>query len=204
MESINALIQDIHALLPMTQCKRCGTEGCLPYAEAIAREELAINRCPPGGAELIGQLSRLTGQPPLELDPSCGLEKDRLVALIDESQCIGCTKCLPPCPVDAIIGGPKRMHSVDLERCTGCELCLMSCPVSCISMVDPPSHLRGWSAEQRRQAQQDYASALQRRQRSEAGNSTLASRTAASGSTETVRRAAQSALALALQKAGLE
>ena len=123
---------DIDALLPQTQCTRCGYTGCLPYAEAIARGEADINQCPPGGTETIVALSRLTGKSPTPLNRDNGIEAAPTVAFIDEERCIGCTKCLPPCPVDAIVGAPRRMHTVIAELCTGCELCVAPCPVDCI------------------------------------------------------------------------
>ena len=128
----------IDALLPQTQCRRCGFDGCRPYAEALARGETALNRCPPGGRELIAQLATLLGQPELPLDPDCGHEGPQLVALIDEAACIGCARCLDDCPTDAIVGARKRMHTVIAADCSGCELCLPCCPVDCIHMVGIP------------------------------------------------------------------
>ena len=125
----------IDGLLPQTQCTRCGYTGCLPYAEAISRGEAGINQCPPGGTETILKLAALTGLPPLPLKPDNGIESAPTVAFIDEERCIGCTKCLPPCPVDAIVGAPRRMHTVIAELCTGCELCVAPCPVDCIVMI---------------------------------------------------------------------
>jgi electron transport complex protein RnfB len=139
---VNALASRIDALLPQTQCRRCGFEGCRPYAEALARGETSLNRCPPGGEELIGRLAGLLGLPPLPLDPACGREEPPRVAFIDEPACIGCARCLPPCPTDAIVGARKRMHTVIAADCTGCELCVPACPVDCISMVPAP----GWPA----------------------------------------------------------
>ena len=130
-----ASADDIDALLPQTQCTRCGYEGCRPYAEAIARGDAEINQCPPGGAATIADLARLLRRDPLPLNPANGVEGPPLVALIDEATCIGCAKCLPPCPVDAIIGARKQMHTVIAALCTGCELCIAPCPVDCISMV---------------------------------------------------------------------
>lgn len=130
-----ASADDIDALLPQTQCTRCGYQGCRPYAEAIARGEAEINQCPPGGAATIAALGALLQRSPLPLNPANGVEGPPLVALIDEAACIGCTKCLPPCPVDAIIGGRKQMHTIIAALCTGCELCVEPCPVDCISMV---------------------------------------------------------------------
>jgi electron transport complex protein RnfB len=125
----------IDALLPQTQCTRCGYQGCRPYAEAIARGEAQINQCPPGGGATIAALAALLHREPLPLNPANGVAGPPLLALIDEEACIGCAKCLPPCPVDAIIGVRKQMHTVIAALCTGCELCIAPCPVDCISMV---------------------------------------------------------------------
>jgi electron transport complex protein RnfB len=135
-QSLEAYVARIDSALPQTQCRRCGYAACRPYAEAIARGEAAINRCPPGGAAGVRVLARLTGQPVLALDPECGDEVPPRVALIDEDACIGCTKCIQACPVDAIVGASKLMHTVIADLCTGCELCLPPCPVDCIAMVD--------------------------------------------------------------------
>jgi electron transport complex protein RnfB len=126
---------EIDALLPQTQCTRCGYPGCRPYAEALAAGAAQLNQCPPGGAATIGALASLLGRPALPLNPANGFEGPALVAQIDEDACIGCAKCLPPCPVDAILGAQKQMHTVLLSLCTGCELCVAPCPVDCISMV---------------------------------------------------------------------
>jgi electron transport complex protein RnfB len=132
---IGALADRIDAALPQTQCTRCGYPACRPYAEAIARGEAAINRCPPGGTEGVRVLARITGLPVLPLDPECGIETPPCVAIIDEDACIGCTKCIQACPVDAIVGASKLMHTVIADLCTGCELCVPPCPVDCIAMV---------------------------------------------------------------------
>lgn len=126
---------EIEALLPQTQCTRCGYQGCRPYAEAISRREAEINQCPPGGSPTIANLAALLQRAPLPLNPSNGVEGPPLVAQVDEATCIGCAKCLLPCPVDAIVGARKQMHTVLLALCTGCELCIAPCPVDCISMV---------------------------------------------------------------------
>ena len=125
----------IDALLPQTQCTRCGYPTCREYAEAMASGEAAINQCPPGGTETIIALARLLGREPAPLNKDNGLEHAPKVAFIDEERCIGCTKCLPPCPVDAIAGARQRMHTVIAELCTGCELCVAPCPVDCIIMI---------------------------------------------------------------------
>ena len=124
----------IDALLPQTQCTRCGYAGCRPYAEAIAAGDTAINQCPPGGEATIRALAGLLGRPVLPLNAANGIESPPQVAWIDESRCIGCARCLAPCPVDAIVGAAKFLHTVVAERCTGCELCLPPCPVDCIEM----------------------------------------------------------------------
>ncbi|MFM7395697.1 MAG: RnfABCDGE type electron transport complex subunit B [Gammaproteobacteria bacterium] len=136
----------IHALLPQTQCTRCGYQGCRPYAEAVAAGEALINRCPPGGAATIDRLAALLQLDPLPLDETCGSEGPPTVAVIDESTCIGCARCLPPCPVDAIVGAQRQMHTVINDLCTGCELCIAPCPVDCIRMV-PRASLHPRSAE---------------------------------------------------------
>jgi electron transport complex protein RnfB len=128
------IVARIDELLPQTQCTRCGYAGCKPYAAAIASGEAEINQCPPGGSSTIAALAALLGRPVLALNPVHGAENPPRVAWIDESRCIGCARCLAPCPVDAIVGAPKYMHTVLAERCTGCELCLPPCPVDCIEM----------------------------------------------------------------------
>jgi len=128
------LVERIDALLPQTQCMQCGYAGCRPYAQAIAQARAAINRCPPGGERVIRKLARITGKPYLPLDVTCGAHKSRQLALIDEQRCIGCTLCIQACPVDAIVGAPKLMHTVIVSECTGCELCLPPCPVDCITL----------------------------------------------------------------------
>jgi electron transport complex protein RnfB len=124
----------INALLPQTQCGQCGYAGCQPYAEAIARHEVPINQCPPGGAATIRNLADLLGEDPLPLNPAIGHEQPPQVVVIDEDVCIGCVKCIQACPVDAIVGAPKLMHTVVTSYCTGCELCIPPCPVDCIAV----------------------------------------------------------------------
>jgi electron transport complex protein RnfB len=156
----SSLADRIDALLPQTQCEKCGFHGCRPYAEAIARGEAQINQCPPGGAAGIRKLAELLGREPLPLNPDNGVEKPRMLARIVEADCIGCTKCIQVCPVDAIVGGAKLMHSVIEDDCTGCELCVPACPVDCIALEpmpleqvdDPACAERGRAHFQRREA----------------------------------------------------
>ena len=125
----------IDALLPQTQCTRCGYPTCRAYADAIASGEADIDRCPPGGADGVVALANLLGIAAKPVDPAYGIEAPPIVAVIDEDVCIGCTKCIQACPVDAIVGAAKRMHTVITDECTGCELCLPPCPVDCIALA---------------------------------------------------------------------
>jgi len=130
------MVDKIDALLPQTQCGQCTYAGCRPYAEAIAKGEADINQCPPGGETTIIALADLLGRDPKPLNPEHGVEEEvKTVAVIDEEICIGCTLCIQACPVDAILGAAKQMHTVIAEECTGCDLCLPPCPVDCIEMV---------------------------------------------------------------------
>lgn len=140
----NLVVEQINALLPQTQCAQCGYPGCRPYAEAIAKGEADINQCPPGGDAGIRALADLLGREPKPLNPENGSEQTRTVALIDEQTCIGCTKCIQACPVDAILGAAKQMHTVIAAECTGCGLCLPPCPVDCIDMLAPAQSPRAW------------------------------------------------------------
>jgi electron transport complex protein RnfB len=135
MSARTALTERIDALLPQTQCEQCGYPGCRPYAEAIARGEADINQCPPGGQATIDALAEALDRPAKPLNPAHGDYRPPRVAWIDESVCIGCTKCIQACPVDAIVGARQRMHTVIAEECTGCDLCLAPCPVDCIHML---------------------------------------------------------------------
>lgn len=138
-ETAPELTARIDALLPQTQCTRCGYSGCKPYAAAIACGDAPINQCPPGGTATIDALAQSLHRPALPLNPKNGVEGPLLVAWIDEERCIGCARCLAPCPVDAIVGAQKYLHTVIAERCTGCELCLPPCPVDCIEMRMAPA-----------------------------------------------------------------
>jgi len=129
------LVDRIDAQLPQTQCTQCGYPSCRRYAAAIAAGEADINQCPPGGAAGIRKLAALLGRDAKPLNPTNGVEQPRRVAIIDEARCIGCTLCIQACPVDAIVGAAKLMHTVVTELCSGCDLCVPPCPVDCIDML---------------------------------------------------------------------
>ena len=133
------MIDQINALLPQTQCRQCGFQGCRPYAAAIASGTADINLCPPGGDDGIIELAQLLGLSPKPLNPQHGEHKPKSVAYIIEQDCIGCVKCIAACPVDAILGAAKLMHTVIASECTGCELCIAPCPVDCIVMQPLPA-----------------------------------------------------------------
>ena len=153
------LIDAVDALLPQTQCTRCGFPDCRAYASAIALDGAPINQCPPGGAAGIAALALATGREPLPLNPQNGVEGPLRLAVIDEAWCIGCTLCLNACPVDCIVGGPKAMHTVVESLCTGCELCIPVCPVDCISLVDQGDD---WNPERANEARARYEATRER------------------------------------------
>jgi len=146
------LADRIEDLLPQTQCTKCGYPACRPYAEAVAHGEANYNQCPPGGAEGIARLAALLGKPVIPLNSANGVERPRPLAVIDEQVCIGCTLCMQACPVDAIVGAPKQMHTVIAELCTGCDLCVPPCPVDCIAMPPVTGEATGWDAWSQSQA----------------------------------------------------
>ena len=149
-----SLVDRIDAVLPQTQCRQCGFDGCLPYANAITRGDAEINRCPPGGESGVARIAQVVGRAPMPLNPANGIEKPLALAVIDEALCIGCTLCIQACPVDAIVGAAKRMHDVVADLCTGCELCLPPCPVDCINMI-PADFV--WSDTHAADARRHYA-----------------------------------------------
>ncbi|ACV26362.1 MAG: electron transport complex subunit RsxB [Kangiella sp.] len=141
------IVDQINEVLPQTQCGQCGYPGCKPYAEAIANGD-AINKCPPGGEAGVKALADLLGREVIPLDEERGEEQPPRVAYIREDECIGCTKCIQACPVDAILGAPKLMHTVIIDECTGCDLCVEPCPVDCIDMLEIPQTVATWKWQQ--------------------------------------------------------
>lgn len=166
------LADRIEDLLPQTQCTKCGYSGCRPYAEAIADGTAEINQCPPGGIEGVARLANLLGRKVIPINPVNGYERPRPVAFIDESLCIGCTLCIQACPVDAIIGAAKQMHTILPSLCTGCDLCVAPCPVDCIVMYPVTDERTGWDAWTEEQAaaareRHDFRTFRLRRERAE-------------------------------------
>lgn len=186
------LADRIEDLLPQTQCTKCGYPACRPYAEAVASGEALYNQCPPGGAEGIARLAALLGKPAIPLNSANGVERPRPLAVIDEQVCIGCTLCMQACPVDAIVGAPKQMHTVISERCTGCDLCVPPCPVDCIALPPVTGTATGWDAWS--QSQADAARERHNRREArlarerEAAEARAAARRAGSGATALVAR----------------
>ncbi len=150
--SISSLADRIEDVLPQTQCTKCGYPACRPYAEAIADGRASYNQCPPGGAEGVARIATLLGKPVIPINPANGVERPRPVAFIDEALCIGCTLCIQACPVDAIVGAAKQMHTIVPELCTGCDLCVPPCPVDCIAMLEVTPGKTGWAAWSQQQA----------------------------------------------------
>ena len=158
------LAERIDAVLPQTQCTRCGYDGCRPYADAVAARAADINRCPPGGATTIAALAAITGRAAKPIAAECGTFPGYRTARIDESYCIGCTLCIDACPVDAILGGPKQMHVVLPHLCSGCELCIAPCPVDCIVMYPAD---REWSVADAVAARTRHRARIERLDRNE-------------------------------------
>ncbi len=142
VNSQRSMVDQINRLLPQTQCGQCGYQGCRPYARAIM-DGTAINQCPPGGTQTIIRLANLLNEVPQALNPAHGEYQPFAIAVIREDECIGCTKCIQACPVDAILGAPKLMHSVIEKECTGCDLCVEPCPVDCIDMISSVDNTPG-------------------------------------------------------------
>lgn len=140
----NPLADKIDSVLPQTQCGQCTYPGCRPYAEAIARGEADINQCPPGGQETVDAIAEILGMESKPLNAEHGETKPPMVAFIDEHTCIGCTLCIQACPVDAILGAAKQMHTIIEKECTGCELCVAPCPVDCITMIEIEKDPSNW------------------------------------------------------------
>ncbi|TAK64926.1 electron transport complex subunit RsxB [Methylobacter sp.] len=162
------LIDQINALLPQTQCGQCSFQGCRPYAEAIASGIADINQCPPGGDEGIRDLAALLSVSPKPLNTKFGQHKPPSVAFIVEEDCIGCTKCIAACPVDAILGASKFMHTVIASECTGCELCIVPCPVDCIVMKPaPPNNAEVSRRQKSAQAKRRYDARSLRKEKEE-------------------------------------
>jgi electron transport complex protein RnfB len=195
------LADAIDCALPQTQCTRCGYPACRPYAEAVAAGTAAINRCPPGGDAGIRTLAALTGRPVLPLDRSCGVEAPLRVALVDEAHCIGCTLCIRACPVDAIAGGPKRMHTVIADLCTGCELCLPPCPVDCIAMAPATGQNAEWTRERADAARVRFLTRSARLQREAEERANRLARRAAALRDAPTPEAKRAAIEAALERA---
>ncbi|MFK8031182.1 MAG: electron transport complex subunit RsxB [Gammaproteobacteria bacterium] len=140
----DSVVESINALLPQTQCGQCNYAGCRPYAQAIAANEAPINQCPPGGETTLHELAALLGREAIPLNTDNGEQVPEKIAFIHEDVCIGCKKCILACPVDAILGAPKLMHTVIASECTGCDLCVEPCPVDCIDMIDVPVTVNSW------------------------------------------------------------
>ena len=178
-----SLADQLEDLLPQTQCTKCGYPACRPYAEAMAAGSASYNQCPPGGIEGVARLAHLLGKPVIPINPVHGVERPRPVAVIDESLCIGCTLCIQACPVDAIVGAAKQMHTIVYDLCTGCDLCVAPCPVDCIAMVEVTPGKTGWDAWSQEQADKaramhDFRNLRLQREKEE-NNARLAAKAAA-------------------------
>ncbi len=192
------LVDQIDALLPQTQCRRCGVDGCRPYAQAVATGAAPLNRCPPGGQATIAALAELLQVPALPLDTSHGTTQPLATAFIDEAICIGCTLCIQACPTDAIVGAAKLMHTIVAERCTGCELCLPPCPVDCIAMLPTG---RDWTRADAARAREHYDARNERISRN--ASSRRPASTVTAGSREHRKATVAAALARARARRGV-
>jgi electron transport complex protein RnfB len=197
-DAATALVERIDALLPQTQCRRCGYDGCRPYARAIAQGSATINQCPPGGDDTVAALSKLLGVPLLPLDARHGESGPLLSARIDETACIGCTLCIAACPVDAIVGAAKLMHTVLAERCTGCELCVPPCPVDCIALLPLA---RPWTRSDAERARDHFAAHVARHERKTAITRSEAATQASASRDEVAAARRRAAVAAALVRA---
>jgi Na+-translocating ferredoxin:NAD+ oxidoreductase subunit B len=193
------LAERLNDALPQTQCTRCGWPDCRGYAQAITKGQAAINQCQPGGAEGILRLAAITGHDAVALDAERGSEGPRQVMFIDEAWCIGCTLCIAACPVDCIVGAPKRMHTIIEAQCTGCELCLPACPVDCIAVEVATPGASGWAAWSAEQANEARARYEARQARAERTRAPAASVPANSGAADDL---VQAALRRARERAG--
>lgn len=167
-----SLADQLEDLLPQTQCTKCGYPACRPYAEAMADGSASYNQCPPGGIEGVARLAQVLGKNVIPINPVNGVERPRPVAFIDEALCIGCTLCIQACPVDAIVGAAKQMHTIVTDLCTGCDLCVAPCPVDCIAMIEFTPGKTGWDAWSQAEAdaareRHDFRSARLQREKEE-------------------------------------
>lgn len=167
-----SLADQLEDLLPQTQCTKCSYPACRPYAEAMADGSASYNQCPPGGIEGVARLAQVLGKKVIPINPVNGMERPRPVAFIDEALCIGCTLCIQACPVDAIVGAAKQMHTIVTDLCTGCDLCVAPCPVDCIAMIEITPGKTGWDAWSQAEAdtareRHDFRSARLQREKEE-------------------------------------
>jgi electron transport complex protein RnfB len=199
---MSELADRIDALLPQTQCTKCGYPACRPYAEAIASGEADINRCPPGGDAGVRKLAALLGRRTKPLDPACGVEQPRRVAVIDEALCIGCTLCIQACPVDAIVGAARLMHTVVTGLCTGCDLCVPPCPVDCIDMVPATGEDAPWDRPRADAARERFELRRARLEREQSERSErLARRTLAARGADADAREKRAIIQAAIERA---
>jgi electron transport complex protein RnfB len=196
-----ALAAKVDTLLPQTQCTKCGFAGCMPYAEAIVSGTADINQCPPGGEAGVRKLAALLAREPKPLNPANGVERLRAVARIDEARCIGCTLCIQACPVDAIVGAAKRMHTVIAALCTGCDLCLPPCPVDCIDMLPLPKAQAAWTETMAKAARERFQLRRLRLARDQAERTERVARKVEEKSGQSIPAAKQAAILAAVERA---